>query len=202
MDVYIYDLDGCLCDDMWRQPYICKMDGNLLDKPDWTSYFEGLVLDEPVWQIRDMAMRVEKAGGVNRIITSRPEEHRDATKLWLGKNGLDRVFDMNILMRCPDIDGYERSPRDTKARLLPLASLGSDERVVLALDDNDDNTRMYAEHGIPALTTPVSRKRWMNTVFTVDQTSFVRERPYPTEAFSRYVLDTQTTGMDYSRNSG
>lgn len=88
-DVFIFDLDGTLANHSHRMHYI--LDEN---NKDWDSFFKAVSKDKPIIETIDLFIHLKN--GVNKsltptkivIWTGRNEDAKEATEIWLNKNGI------------------------------------------------------------------------------------------------------------------
>lgn len=79
-EVAIFDLDGCISNDLWRRARLPKP----CPKPDYDWYNDVGDLDLPVNQ--DVVVDELEAGREIRIVTARPRKYEDRTRDWLRRN--------------------------------------------------------------------------------------------------------------------
>ena len=187
----IFDLDGTLCDDAWRKPYITDRFGRLLDKPDWESYFGGIQHDLPIRAGLALLNSAHRCGLEIHIVTSRGDnmDNVEETQAWLD-NAVDRVPLPNVHFR-RYADGSERaSPAYAvkHSRLLDIRGLPGGRVVTFAMDDDPAAAAMYEVENIPVVIPepmPWPLHTQCGGVMTDHQRDYVFNAPYPDEAYDK-----------------
>lgn len=74
--VYIFDLDGTLCNNEERVKYLCT------EPKDWDNFYDGVDKDKTVQPIKDILMCLSEKHKI-LFVTGRPERVRKSTETWL-----------------------------------------------------------------------------------------------------------------------
>ena len=88
MPIYVFDMDGTICDSTHRHHYLQSTDaeGNIVPRPggkDWDSFFKAQkddALYRPISEIMEALISAQK---VVLILTARPESQREESERWL-----------------------------------------------------------------------------------------------------------------------
>lgn len=141
----IFDLDGTLANVEHRLHHVRRT------PPDWDAFFAACGDDppnEPVVGLFEMISRSNAyatPGVTPFIVSGRPESTREATALWLTRQG---IYDWNyeaLLMRP---DGDHRPDHVLKAEILANIR-GQGYEPLFAVDDRPSVVRMWRAHGVP-----------------------------------------------------
>ena len=138
----LFDLDGCLSDDTWRQQHLPPH--HSLDPADYESYHAGQYEDLPInLSLFEYAASLDV---VNEIVfvTARPEAYRDLTKRWIDDNLPVTNCEYRLLMRP---DGNTMVSPTLKIWLLHSYDIKPAD-VALAFDDRADVLQAYTDYGI------------------------------------------------------
>lgn len=138
MKYILLDLDGCISDDLWRQPFINKAHPDPNER--WRRYHEHLIYDAFKNQdlVFDHSYKII-------VVTSRHELYRPMTHRWFARHDI-RVEEM--FMRA---DGDFRPSLTVKEELLDrlLCDISRDQ-IVCAYDDRPDIVDLYHRYDLHA----------------------------------------------------
>jgi len=140
MRIAIFDLDGCLSNDLHRRVYLPDQ-GLVAEARDYDRYNTMCSHDKPCNQIEWAKAQV---GMHVVVVTARPESFREETALWINRL-LGGKY--TLLMR-PSGD-LRRSP-ELKVWMLEQAGIAACD-VAAAFDDRPDVLRAYERYGIKQL---------------------------------------------------
>ena len=138
----IADLDGTLALEHHRRPQIASPGG-------WRSYFRGISQDPVNVSVHTLLHFMQTTHKIH-IFTSRPEEYRQETEIWLLDNAIP--FDVLDMRQAKDtnLDDGEwtkhRSDEDLKDEMLARYKLTPDN-VAVVLEDRDAMVNFYRERG-------------------------------------------------------
>ena len=92
-ETWMIDFEGTLTDNLWRQHLITGPD------KDWVMYFKGLLEDQPVTPIVDLAINLPLIGARVIIYTTRMPNKYNMEVEWLKKNNIQIREGMKFLIR-------------------------------------------------------------------------------------------------------
>jgi len=113
-NLYVFDLDGTLCDITHRLKYIRNSNGTRLTHPDWKTFFKECVNDEPLSGTIEILKSLQRCGKQICICSGRSDEVQKETIEWLQLQGID-IIRLILVMRK---DGDYRSDITVKDELL------------------------------------------------------------------------------------
>jgi hypothetical protein len=147
-ELAIFDLDGCLSNDAWRQSYI----GLVQSEGRYDYYHQNLEHDTPLIQGVEILAKHVLEGRRIIFITARPLKFGTATHKWIKERLNLKNGDYIIYMRpSGDNRGSVELKRDVVQRLKKsVHSSKGAESIYIAYDDRDDVVNMYREEGIYA----------------------------------------------------
>src|SRR3954467_9619593 len=90
--IYIFDIDGTLCDLEHRLHHVKK------HPKDWDSFFAGVADDLPIPEVLDVAKALYSAGHTLLLVSGRSHDVRQQTKDWFVGRDLAHMF-ANLYMR-------------------------------------------------------------------------------------------------------
>lgn len=137
--IFIFDLDGTLCDNTHRLKFIQG------EVKDWEGFHSLQGDDKPIWEVITVARSLAKAGHIIVYSTGRMEKGRDITKAWMQKY---KVPIGPLYMRK---DGDHREDFVVKEELLDLimnAYGGGPQGYGGAFEDRKQVTDMYRAKGL------------------------------------------------------
>ena len=82
--VFIFDLDGTLCDNSHRLKFIQG------EVKDWEGFHSLQGDDKPIWEVITVARALATAGQTLIYVTGRMEKGRNITQSWLDKYRLPK----------------------------------------------------------------------------------------------------------------
>ena len=141
-DAVIFDVDGTLADVSGIRHYVT-------DDPkhrNFTKFHAAASLVPPHQQVADLARSLRSAGFAILVVTSRKEQWRWHTTVWLRKWGIEHD---HLVMR-PDAD--ERPDVEVKRDI--LSRLREHYRIALAVDDNPSVVALWRAEDIPVVRVP------------------------------------------------
>lgn len=141
-EAVIFDVDGTLADVASIRHYVAAERKN----KNFTKFHAAAALVHPHSEIAELAKSLKRAGYGILIVTSRKEEWRTSTSVWLRKWEIE--FD-RLYMR-----GQADGRRDVEVKRDILKSIRRTHRVVLAVDDNPSIIALWNEERIPVVTWP------------------------------------------------
>jgi len=138
MKYILLDLDGCISDDLWRQPFINKAHPDPRER--WRRYHEHLIYDG--FKNQDLVF-----GHSHKIvvITSRHEMYRAMTHSWFQRHDI-QVEEM--LMRADE--DFRPSPTIKRELLERMLCDISREEIACAYDDRPDIVALYHRYDLRA----------------------------------------------------
>jgi phosphoglycolate phosphatase-like HAD superfamily hydrolase len=104
--IYIFDLDGTICDVTHRLHFIQS------PLHDWDAFFDACVDDKPIWEVISVARALNAAGHKNIMVTGRSSAVQEQTTAWLKKY---RVPSNGLSMRAA---GDHREDHIVKSEIL------------------------------------------------------------------------------------
>lgn len=113
-NLYVFDLDGTLCDISHRLKYIRNNNGTRLAHPNWEKFFKECVNDEPLSGTIEILKSLQRCGKQVCICSGRSDEVQAETMEWLQLQGID-IIRLILVMRK---DGDYRSDITVKDELL------------------------------------------------------------------------------------
>ena len=113
-NLYVFDLDGTLCDITHRLKYIRNSNGTRLAHPNWEKFFKECVNDEPLSGTIEILKSLQRCGKMVCICSGRSDEVQAETMEWLQLQGID-IIRLILVMRK---DGDYRSDITVKDELL------------------------------------------------------------------------------------
>ena len=113
-NLYVFDLDGTLCDITHRLKYIRNSNGTRLTHPNWEKFFKECVNDEPLSGTIEILKSLQRCGKQICICSGRSDEVQKETMYWLQLQGID-IIRLILVMRK---DGDYRSDIIVKDELL------------------------------------------------------------------------------------
>lgn len=142
----IFDMDSTIANISTRKKLATKS-----GKMDYSILFDSnlITLDQPNLKVVDLLKSLKDFGCKVFILTARPVENINATIEWLEEN--DIPYDD---LRCkPHSSQYQKSDKFKESELhrFLLAYGISPEQVILSVDDDERNIRMFESYGIPTL---------------------------------------------------
>lgn len=140
-DAFIWDIDGVICDSTIALKHIVGV-----KQPDWRSYNDSLKYCKiNKWAKKLLQILQFNQGNIDSsniiLLTARSEENRKSTEMWLLDNN---IFYNHLLMRelGDKSSSYIVKEKILKEKILPKYN------VILAIDDDLDNVRMFEENNI------------------------------------------------------
>ena len=139
MKFVIFDIDDTLSDTTHRRHFVERVKGN-----DWTSFFLSCGKDSEKEEIVRLARKLAANGLGIAIMSGRRQSVRDISVDWLEKAGInaDRMF-------------FRREKDFRKSHVVKQSwtevLLSEGHEIVMALDDEEPNRRMFSGLGITAL---------------------------------------------------
>jgi hypothetical protein len=88
--LYVFDLDGTLCDLSHRLHFIER------SPKDWSSFYKACVNDSPIMEVIEIAHLLQNVGHVIAIVSGRSDEVESETSRWLQDHRINYDF---LLMR-------------------------------------------------------------------------------------------------------
>lgn len=140
-----WDLDSTLADTRHRADFI---DPDNREATDWVQYGKLGDADTPTG-LAAVFQALEKAGWLNIIVTSRPEECRSTTRKWLDKHNLHPVQ-----LHMKPAASIESSSQ-WKLSVLKSISKSFGERVTVHYDDWWSTNQLLEAHGFNTVTVRV-----------------------------------------------
>ena len=142
--VFIFDLDGTLCDNSHRLKFIQG------EVKDWESFHSLQGDDKPIWEVITVARALATAGQTLIYVTGRMEKGRNVTQSWLDKYRLPKGA---LLMRK---DGDHREDYVVKSEILDHleGALGNESSSLYssniggAFEDRQQVVDMYRARGL------------------------------------------------------
>lgn len=113
-NLYVFDLDGTLCDISHRLKYIKNSYGSKLKNPNWEKFFKECVNDEPLSGAIEILKSLQRCGKMVCICSGRSDEVQAETMEWLQLQGID-IIRLILIMRK---DGDYRKDTIVKDELL------------------------------------------------------------------------------------
>ena len=139
-EAVIFDVDGTLADVASIRHYVTG------EKKNFTKFHAAASLVHPHREAVELAASLKRAGYAILVVTSRKEEWRRNTTVWLRKWEVE--FD-RMYMR-----GQDDGRRDVDVKRDILQAIRRTHRVVLAVDDNPAIIALWNEERIPVVTWP------------------------------------------------
>ncbi len=140
--IAIFDIDGCISDDEWRQSLI-KESGS--DR--YFSYHDRIWEDKPLVQGSIVLNHSVCVGEVIVFITARPEYVRDMTVQWIREH-FPNISIAALFMRSDDEEGIG-AVEIKHRKLIKLSRLMRDDQIIVAAyDDRPDIIKLYLDQGI------------------------------------------------------
>ena len=134
--VAIFDLDGCMADDLDRLHFLTHQE------PDWEAYFNACWGDKPVLPV--LAIYHALGSYCSRVVfTGRPERTRALTVNWMSRHDIDRPLDLYMRRNDDDRD----NPVVKEGMLRDLRSRGYIP--IMAFDDIQAIAEMYHANNVP-----------------------------------------------------
>lgn len=138
MKAIIMDIDGTIANLDHRLHYV--QDGNR----DWGSFFREMGDDLPVEEVISLAYMFKKAGYEIVVVSARPDDYLDTTKIWMANNGM--YWDSLYMRKAGDFR------EDSIVKREILAKLRSDGyEPWLVIDDRQKVVDMWRSEGIYTL---------------------------------------------------
>ena len=135
----IFDLDGTLCDDSHRVPYILN---NPTDD-DWKKYHSNCIIDRPISFVRELLMDLHKKYYIF-LLTGRDEAYRKETIKWLTR--FDIKYD-ELLMRP---NGMHVSSHEFKLNIYET-HIREDFNIICVFEDRKKVVKMWRDLGLLCL---------------------------------------------------
>ena len=114
INLYVFDLDGTLCDITHRLKYIRNSNGTRLVHPNWEKFFKECVNDEPLSGTIEILKSLQRCEKFVCICSGRSDEVQAETMEWLQLQGID-IIRLILVMRK---DGDYRKDTIVKDELL------------------------------------------------------------------------------------
>lgn len=148
--IYIFDLDGTVCDISHRLHFIGATDKKFVDfkdttPPEWEKFHAACVDDKPIFSVISVARALHNAGHKLVYSTGRGDDSRALTEHWLSKY---RVPMAPLFMRTY---GDHREDYVVKSELLDkILSIYNVTAQDLggAFEDRQQVVNMYRERGV------------------------------------------------------
>jgi len=142
----IFDMDSTIANINTRKRLATKS-----GKMDYSILFDSnlITLDQPNLKIVDLLKSLKDFGCKVFILTARPVENIQATIEWLEENEIP--WDD---LRCkPHNSQYQKSDKFKESELHRFFNVhnSSPEQVILSVDDDEKNIRMFESYGISTL---------------------------------------------------
>ncbi len=197
INVAVFDLDGCLSDDRWRQEYLPVVGGenpgHLTDQ-DYYDYNRLCGEDGP-YSTGIEVLRAHVTGGDFIVFcTARPEKFRGETTAWIYEFApFLPPSGMVILMR--PTGNHERSPQLKIGLLRDWLELSAQPapafNVAVAYDDREDVLAAYRKEGIHAIRLAPGEK--MQRVSTEEKAALLQSPPPPPRTAADVLQDAANT---------
>ena len=113
-NLYVFDLDGTLCDITHRLKYIRNSNGTRLTHPNWEKFFKECVNDEPLSGTIEILKSLQRCEKQVCICSGRSDKVQAETMEWLALQGID-IIRLILVMRK---DGDYRKDTIVKDELL------------------------------------------------------------------------------------
>jgi hypothetical protein len=143
--IYVFDLDGTLCNIDHRLHHIKK------DKPDWKAFNEACIEDKAIENVVYIADALYEFHDII-ILTGRSEEYLDQTKTWLSTHTFLYPGKIEILMRPT---GDFRPDHIVKKELLDNYLVSkesiSSKDIAAIFEDRQSVVNMWRENGYKCL---------------------------------------------------
>ena len=101
-NLYVFDLDGTLCDITHRLKYIKNSNGTKLKNPNWERFFKECVNDEPLSGTIEILKSLQRCGKQVCICSGRSDEVQEETIEWLKLQGIDTKLIILIMRKDGD----------------------------------------------------------------------------------------------------
>ncbi len=134
----LVDIDGTLANVQHRRPFLDK------EEPDWQSFNESCIVDEPNEWCLDLIDGMFDAGFMVVLLSARTEQYRFATETWLEAHG---VKYHNLLMRTV---GDFRSDEVVKEEIYNK-EIKNQYSVSFVVDDRQKVVDMWRRIGVTCL---------------------------------------------------
>lgn len=136
--LFIFDLDGTLCDITHRLPLI------KCEKPDWPSFYRSCVSDKPKRWVIDLLDIVKHHGDI-LILSGRSNEVEGYTRDWLKDHGI--MYDYLVMREA----GNTEPDDDLKQKMLDDFLRDKDFQVQFIVDDRQRVVDMWRRIGYNVL---------------------------------------------------
>lgn len=159
-EIIIQDIDGTLANINHRLHHIKPLPGHGSargEKKNWSAFFHAAKEDAVYEHVKHMGALLKAQGHTIVLITGRPENFREDTIAWLGKNGI--IYD-TLLMR----PANERKPDYEVKKDLLNAYLEKEGRVLsdvkMVFEDRLPVAKMWHDMGLHVL---VCGSEWISS---------------------------------------
>lgn len=155
----ICDLDGTLCDISHRLHYVkpgklveisSMKDGSMEPgfKKDWRGFFAGIPDDKVRTEVLDMLLKYEGMGHEIILVSARPDDHREATEVWLKKAFKGYPLAKTLIMRRA---GDSRDDTIVKQEIYDNYFKKHDYPILCVIDDRPSVIRMWRSNGLKVI---------------------------------------------------
>jgi hypothetical protein len=147
-NIAIFDIDGCIADDVWRRERIPESANSSLE---YDFYHSGCNSDVPLYEGATFLRWHIANGDFIVFCTARPFKVAEKTVNWIKEHfDISPVSEFMILMRKDDDN---RSALDVKSEMvgwIRTYEKESGRKIIAAYDDRQDIVAMYGSSGIDA----------------------------------------------------
>jgi hypothetical protein len=143
--IVIFDLDGCICNDVWRIGRIKIIEGQKV----YDEYHEGIGEDSRLSMGAEVLHNAIGRGEFPIFITARPIKYRKKTTDWLRHN-LEMANPRDYWLFMRDNNDTRPSVEVKKSAIGVVMSESRNREIVAAYDDRPDVVSMYRSLGIKA----------------------------------------------------
>lgn len=142
--LYIFDLDGTLCDNAHRRPLLADLD----NKQRWKQFHDRCALDTPTPAVLAVMRSLMWTSDV-WFWSGRPSWTREVTLTWLAYWTPYMRHEVERTLRVRDVGDDSRADDEVKREWWERFTLKEDqERLVAVFDDRDRLVQMWRSMGV------------------------------------------------------